>query len=231
MNEEAKSLALALIKTDIAYGFRTDEEIEESVAEQMEEDVDDIDLEWLQLKIKLHSEARAVASKSWAQPTDFQRLAQVFDELVKNKIIALHFAGYTQQDSIGEAVEVAEALRDNGEDPIGYCFYHEQDLERAIGPENPSLLIGFGTFVEGEEGERALGQLICTHLGSAGFVLDWDGSEKTRITILNIDWKKLPGGGDWTLMRAFNMFPRSSSSAAPASKAIAAESKPWWKFW
>ncbi len=128
------------------------------------------------------------AQKRWPAITDCDRLDRVFDVLNAQGIIALQNAGYTQSDGYDDVRE--EYAKRKKQQPIGYCFYHGQDLERAVA--GVGLYLAFGPMdakKEQTEGPR-VGKLIVAALRDEGFEVKWDGSFAQRIFVTNLDWKK-----------------------------------------
>src|SRR5579872_5985911 len=81
------------------------------------------------------------AQKNWPEETDCDRLDRVFDSLNQRGIVALQNAGYTQSDGYSEVREAYSGREDQAK-IFGYCFYHEQDLDRAMEGEGLNLAFG-----------------------------------------------------------------------------------------
>ena len=133
------------IFNQVRMGFLSLDEIQENILEEIEDNEfeDEISEEWAFDKIKEEYQKLLAESKKWNSPTDTERLIKAFDELGDENIIALHNAGYTTTDGEYEVVEVERDLQENEVESDGYCFYHEQDLARAIDTENSGLYIAF----------------------------------------------------------------------------------------
>jgi hypothetical protein len=126
---------------------------------------------------------------TWPAVTDCDKLDKVFDALNKRGIIALQCAGYTQSDGYDDVQQEYEE-RPGREKLIGYCYYHGQDLERAV--HGKGLYLAFGPMdpdKEESEGPR-VGAMIVDQLKSAGFTVEWDGTFSDRIYIPRVDWKR-----------------------------------------
>jgi len=126
---------------------------------------------------------------TWPATTDCDRLDSVFASLNGRGIIALQNAGYTQSDGYDD-VRQSYHERSDRDSVIGYCFYHGQDLERAVHGEG--LYLAFGPMdakKEKTEGPR-IGAMIVEELTRAGFAVRWDGTFDQRISIPAIDWKR-----------------------------------------
>lgn len=126
---------------------------------------------------------------SWPKITDCDRLDAVFEALNKQGIVSIQNAGYTQSDGYSDVME----MHGDSDDPrnnIGYCFYHQQDLERALA--GGGLLLAFGPIdPEKEETDGAtIGRIIVDLLKGAGFSVEWPGTFDKRIEITAIDWKR-----------------------------------------
>lgn len=127
--------------------------------------------------------------KSWPRETDCDRLTQVFEALSAKGIIALENAGYTQSDGYDDAMEIYQDAKDRKRF-AGYCYYHGQDLERAV--QGGGLHLSFGPVdpqKEETEGPR-VGKMIAEELQRKGFKIKWDGTFKERILIEKLDWKR-----------------------------------------
>ena len=182
------------IFNQVRMGFLAIEEIKESVLEEIEDnDFDNqISEEWANKIIEKEFEKLVAESKNWVKPTDTEKLITAFEELCKMNIIALHSAGYTTGDGEYEVVKVERALRSQGVKSDGYCFYHEQDLARAIVPENPSLMIAFQKIDNSDEGiTLEVGRKVVEILEKNGFQINWDKSATRKLEIVNFSWNKL----------------------------------------
>ncbi|MCX4164726.1 MULTISPECIES: hypothetical protein [Paraburkholderia] len=160
-------------------------------AAQIREMMDDIlepDCEVSRLEAFLESEfqRKVVAESSWPAETDCDRLDRVFHSLHEEGICALSNAGYTMSDGDSDVAEVV------GEAPKGhyhgYCFYHGQDVERAL--EGNGVMIAFGDLANDKERSSAVGHRVTALLSAAGFEVSWDGSVAKRIDIPAFDWKR-----------------------------------------
>jgi hypothetical protein len=154
----------------------------------MLEDYDGSDVERKRLEQFARSEfqAKRAAEATWPPVTDCDRLDEAFDSLNSMGIIALHNAGYTMSDGLSD---VSEALANSEADKIrGYCFYHEQDVGRAV--DGYGLNIAYGDIADTASGKREIGQLVKTELERHGFTVNWDGNPETRLDIRQISWKR-----------------------------------------
>ena len=126
---------------------------------------------------------------TWPATTDCDRLDGVFAALNALGIIALQNAGYTQSDGYDDINEVYHRRSDRDK-VTGYCFFHGQDLERAVHGEGLDLAFGpMDARNEETEGPR-IGAMVVEELKRAGFAAQWDGTFAQRICIPAIDWKR-----------------------------------------
>lgn len=182
------------IFNQVRMGFLSIDDIKENIMEEIEDNEfeDEISEAWAFEKIDEEYQKLLVESKQWKSPTDTEKLIKAFDELCDQNIIALHNAGYTTSDGEYEVVEVERELRENEVESDGYCFYHEQDLARAIDPENPSLYIAFQKVDNSdEETTIGVGNKVAEVLKNNGFELNWDGSAKRKIEIPGFKWQQI----------------------------------------
>lgn len=127
--------------------------------------------------------------RSWPTVTDCDKLNRIFEALNKQGIIALQNAGNTQSDGYDDVIEAHKKSK-KPKDNRGYCFYHWQDVERAVA--GAGLYLAFGPIdpqKEETEGPK-IGQAIVSLLHEAGFRVEWSGSFDQRIFIPQVDWKR-----------------------------------------
>ncbi len=191
------------IYEQVRKGFLSIAEIRENIKEEIEgnEFNEEISIEWANKIIEEEYNQLIQESKSWERPTDTSRLIQVFNRLCEENIIALHNAGYTSSDGHYECVEVERELRKVGKISDGYCFYHEQDLNSAIVPENPSLMIAFQKVNNSDdEVTIGIGRKIVEVIKEYNFEVDWNETATRKIEIVNFSWKKLYDHSDIDLL-------------------------------
>lgn len=164
-------------------GFYTHDDIE-----RMTEDIvdDDCDVDGMKSLIGPKLREKQKAERSWPVLTDCDRLDKVFHDLHQQGVCALANAGYTMSDGYSD---VAEAVAQAPESHYtGFCFYHGQDVERAV--EGDGVMLAFGDLADDEARSVRVGQVIAEALRQAGFQVDWDGSTQTRINLPVFDWKR-----------------------------------------
>ncbi len=188
MKQENKDYAIQLINEEILFGFYTKKEMLQSIGDAFYGD-DDYDEKWLKKEIKKRYKKHKEASLTWQKLTDFDRLVKAFDQLSKQKIVALHRAGYTRQDAEGDCLYIIKKLKKKGIDAKGYCYYHTQDLGRAIS-ESKTLLIGYDSFNGEDQLALEIANTIAEILKENGFTVNWNGKLETRIEIQHINWQK-----------------------------------------
>jgi hypothetical protein len=152
----------------------------------------------------------------------------LFDELNKDGIVSLHKAGYTRQDGEGDCMAIIEELEVLGIKTKGYCYYHTQDLERAIGEEK-MLFIGYDSYNHEDELAKVVAQKIIEVLKRHGFQTRWNGSLSSRIELLDINWKKTVDNIDYNYDRVFSILKSNSNIKTTDVKTD--KPKPFWKFW
>jgi hypothetical protein len=204
MSQEIKDEVLEQIEKDVQMGFESAEEMIESIAEMFEEE-DDFDEDWLADTIEARCNEHRDNSFNWSKPTDFDRLDAAFTELIKQKIVCLHNAGYTKQDAIGDCEEAIDALDDIDIEAIGYCYYHNQDLERAVDPTSRTLLLGYDSFIDDPKETLMIANTIVGVLKAHHLAITWNGSIQQRIQIDNINWQKVPDDEDWSMNRVIDI--------------------------
>lgn len=220
MTQDIKDEVAEQLALDIGFGFEHEEEIFDGIRD-MFYDVDDFDDNWLRQTIAEQYAQHQKESLGWTRPTDFDKLAMAFDRLVEEeKIVCLHHAGYTKQDGEGDGMETIERLDKMGVKAIGFCYYHSQDLARAVNPDIKNLYLGFDSPVQNDDEALAVANKIVAMLKSYDFEINWPGTVDERIEIKNIDWKKVPDDEIWGPERVISILTRSKGNK-----------KPFWKFW
>ncbi|GAB7529285.1 hypothetical protein PS3A_16940 [Pseudomonas sp. 3A(2025)] len=180
MNEDERYVANS-IRLWVWSGFYTVEEMTEMVDDILEDDCNGAMLKRL---IEPQLQNKREAQQAWPTVTSCDRLDKVFERLHQAGICALGNAGYTMSDGFSE---VAEATHDMPEGLYhGFCFYHGQDVERAI--EEGGLMIAFGAMADDPAHSLRVAQKICDALKTAGFDVAWDGTVQQRIEIPGFQW-------------------------------------------
>jgi hypothetical protein len=180
---ETDKYILNAIKSWVWSGFYSPDEVDSMIDDIMENDADEA---MLRAAVVPEFDRKAVAEASWPDITDCDRLNQAFEALNSRGVIALHNAGYTMSDGISD---VAEVLHERGRNGIkGYCFYHGQDLERAVA--GGGLTIAFGDLDNDQTKKTEVGRSVRDLLQAFGFAVEWNGDPETRLNIPTLDWKR-----------------------------------------
>jgi hypothetical protein len=172
----------------VGSGFYSGAQIEAMMADIA---ADGCDLDALKALVAPALRRKRNDERNWPSVTDCDRLDQIFGELHESGICALANAGYTMADGHDD---VAEALAASPPGHYrGYCFYHGQDVERAV--RGQGLLIAFGHLRGDPLRSQRIGQAVAAALADAGFAIEWDGSSKQRIHLPALRWQRRAGGG------------------------------------
>jgi len=126
---------------------------------------------------------------AYPETTDCDRLDTAFGQMNERGVIAIQNAGYTQSDGFEDVGEVYNQHA-NKESILGYCFYHGQDLERAVSGDG--LYFAFGPVDPAGEQTVGLdvGRIVKEELENAGLPVDWDGTFENRLKIPKLIWQK-----------------------------------------
>lgn len=227
MNQKIKDEVIEQLEKDILFGFENADDLLETISEIFY-DEEDFDKDWLKQEIEKRLKKHQSKSLNWEKPTDFDKLVKSFDELNRERIVSLHKAGYTRQDGEEDCAEIINELNSIGIKSKGYCFYHTQDLERAIGNEK-NLFIAFDSYNREDELAKEVANKIIQVLNKNGFETKWNGSLETRIEIANIDWKKTVDNIDYNYNRVFEIMEKNNNSTN--KKTELRSKKPFWKLW
>jgi hypothetical protein len=180
-------------------GFYDQAEVEEIILEAIREEQeifldddaaenDTINEEAIRTMIQIEFAHKQSAEQTWPKQTDYDRLDQVFNTLNTIGILALQNAGYTQSDGLDDIAQLYAEAGDEQSSIRGYCFYHGQDLERAV--QGEGLYLTFGHVDDTDEGKVEIGRSIEQVLSQKDLLAVWDRNGQTRIFLPNIDWKK-----------------------------------------
>jgi hypothetical protein len=131
----------------------------------------------------------AIAQRSWPAVTDCDRLDEAFLAINSRGVIALQNAGYTQSDGYDDFVESLKEMPDRNT-ILGYCFYHGQDLDRAV--RGGGLYLAFGPTDPRDEETKGpgVGRIIQDELLRVGLPVEWDGGFGTRIFVPRLTWQR-----------------------------------------
>ncbi len=193
---------MEIIERELVYGFMEEDELLEEVLDMFVDE--DVDATWIGEQVTRSYAKRMAEVDEWdpEEVNDFDRIANAFDELNEQRVIALHRSGYTEEDGIGDVTDAFKALAEAGVRPRGYVFYTGKQLERAIDPDKPVLVLSFGALTKANAHVREVGNLIVATLLRYGLEVRWSGNPGDRIKILELDWQKEPDDEDWGVERA-----------------------------
>lgn len=188
--DDVTDTMLGLVENWVWYGFHSVDELDAQIDGDAE-DGDGFDVERVKaFAVEMLSKKRA-AEAGWPQHTDCDRLDRAFDRLRAQGLCALHFpeSGYTLQH--GHAA-VADEIHAEGvpEDRyVGFCFYHAQDIDRALDDEG--LMVAFGSVVSDEDEDYVrIGQMVCEAFQQEGLRTGWDGTANSRIRVPGLRWQR-----------------------------------------
>lgn len=179
-------------RVSIKSGFESLEDIISNALETIEDEgwEREISEDWVRETLTREYAKNLEASKTWQHPTDTEKLHQAFDSLCRQGIIALHNAGYTTSDAVYDAQDMWTDAEDDGLTPIGYCYYHGQDLERVI--QTGELMIGFsGAKANNDKEAIIIGHRIVKALQEAGFEVAWNNTASSRIKVPDFHWRNV----------------------------------------
>ncbi|MEM8671383.1 MAG: hypothetical protein AAGG48_27935 [Planctomycetota bacterium] len=127
--------------------------------------------------------------QSYPDTTDCERLDRAFEKMNDRGVLALQNAGYTQSDGFEDVGEVYLQHPDQAS-IIGYCFYHGQDLQRAV--NGGGLYFAFGPVDPVDEQTVGIdvGNIVREELKNAGLSVEWDGTFEQRLGVPKVKWQK-----------------------------------------
>src|SRR5690348_10309272 len=110
------------IQRYVRYGFYRPTEVERIVGEDMLGGK--VPRKRLRELVKAEVARHQGEQKSWPAVTDCDRLDKAFAALRAEGILAIHNAGMTPSEGIGEMCEQYHAAGGELSGIVGYCFYH-----------------------------------------------------------------------------------------------------------
>jgi hypothetical protein len=182
MNETDQYI-LESINIWVWSGFYNPDRVQEMIDDILEDDANE---DLVRAAVNLEFKAKEAAEATWPSQTDCDRLDAAFEALSANGIIALQNAGFTMSDGRDD---VGDVLSTRVRSEIkGYCFYHGQDVERAV--HGDGLWLAFGDRDADPHQKTEIGKRIRSILESYGFEVEWNGDPETRLCIPRLDWKR-----------------------------------------
>ena len=203
MNNDRKEEIVEALNFTINSGYFDEQESEKIAIEYLEEFYMDNDFpapSYNRMK-KIINEVGEMRPLDTGQK-NYERLQGVFDQLNREGIISIDYAGFDISEGHEEVGVVFKFMKENDLLRNGYCFYHQQDIERCMDSENRTLFLAFHSLNGDEEMALKVGKRIVDLLNQARFEVEWTGSLNQRIGIKNFYWDKL-----------FNLEPVGSTRA------------------
>ena len=90
-------------------------------------------------------------------------------------------------------VEVYDGIGGEESGAVGYCFYHQQDVEIAIKGHGLAIFFGdidCGSLLADPAKAAAIGQRVVAELSKAGLATVWNGQADRCIELPTIVWQK-----------------------------------------
>lgn len=172
-------------------GFFNQEEILEILEDQfIEEEVD-----FSQIDISLNDSSNI----------NFNKLENVFIDLARKDIVAIHNCGFDIEEGVADAFELFVHLRNNKFTPEGFCFYTFEDVEDCLFDNN--LKITFGDFENDENKALEIGKTVANSLKDVNFEIEWDETINNQIAINPFEWdKSFSDDAEYEIEGAYNVY-------------------------
>lgn len=124
--------------------------------------------------------------KDWGgTATDAEKLEEAFMELWERGIIAA--ANFACCQTCGHNEMQAWLEQDDCLDKRGYVFYHQLDARSMI--RNDYLYLAYGSRSQHPADTESIAKEVVSILKKHGLDAGWSGNIRTRIHILNINWR------------------------------------------
>ena len=184
-----RNYAIEQMNLLILGGFRPPDEIAQIIIEECFRpgEVTEADATWVGQEVARAWAAKVEDEGSWPAQTDVDKLAAAFATLSAGGIMGLHQAGVEPSDGLTEVYDEYAAAGSEASRIVGYCFYHQQDVERAIAGHG--LLLAFGDIGGDPAKGVEIGRRIVAALEQSGLRPAWDGTIDRCIGI-GLRWQK-----------------------------------------
>ncbi len=190
--DDATEDMLTEVTEAIWYGFDSPAEIDAMIEVEDEEGAG-FDVQTVKAAVAETLASKRRAEAGWPETTDCDRLDRAFARLHEEGILALQCAGNTMGDGMRWVNEQLADPRTADGQYTGFCFFHSQDIDRALDGEG--LQLAFGPVNSDEEKDAvAVGQRVCHALRQAGLEPDWNGSADVRIGLPRLRWQRRTPG-------------------------------------
>lgn len=172
-------------------GFFNQEEILEILEDQFIEE----ELDFSQIDISLNDSSNI----------NFNKLENVFIDLARKDIVAIHNCGFDIEEGVADAFELFVHLRNNKFTPEGFCFYTFEDVEDCLFDNN--LKITFGDFENDENKALEIGKTVANSLKDVNFEIEWDETINNQIVINPFEWdKSFSDDAEYEIEGAYNVY-------------------------
>lgn len=211
LNDELKEEMIEALDFTINSGYYNEEDIAELATEHLEEIFSDYELNPPSQEVikQFITEIRNNKIVDISHQ-NYKRLREVFDQLNRERIIAVEFAGFDMSEGHEEVGEVFQFMKTNNIPRNGYCFYHQQDIERSMDSSIQSLYLAFHSTDGDETKALMIGKRVVELLKAAGFTVSWDETLDQRICIQNFQWDKVFDHEDAGSERAIRIIGESN---------------------
>jgi hypothetical protein len=139
--------------------------------------------------VTIAMEAHARVAAGWVGDTDNDRLTRAFWEMESVGIVTRENLGQSMSDGEHEIDAIVDLMISDGKEVRGNVFYHEQDVERALGGQG--LNLAFTGDRTGAEAARLIGHEIVAILERNGLKPVWNGDPDHRIKV-DMEWRRRP---------------------------------------
>jgi hypothetical protein len=178
----------SMVREWVWYGYDGAEQIDRWI-DANAADGDGFDVAWIKAFAAALLAKKRAAEATWPEETDCDRLDRAFDALNEQGICALQCAGNTLDDgfeAVGNAINADDVPEDRF---MGFCFFHSQDLDRALGGDG--LMLAFGHLDSQDAADFvAVGRKVCEVMAQHGLQTEWNGSDNSRINLPGLRWQR-----------------------------------------
>ncbi len=189
--DDATDTQRGLVSEWLWYGYCSVENIHRWI-DQNHAAGDGFDLAWIKAFAGRALARKRAAEALWPQVTDVDRLDQAFASLDEQGVCAVQWAGHDMDEGFEVVVDALREAHGAGvaEDHYwGYCFFHSQDMDRALNGQG--LLLAFDAIGSEEAADmERVGRKVCEVLEQEGLTTRWNGRANRRIEVPALHWQR-----------------------------------------
>lgn len=169
-------------------GYKNCEDIIDELLEMYEDD-EDLDEEAVVAEVFAEFDRKCADEKSWQEPTDGERLGDLFEELANADLLAVECIGESTDEALQDMTEGFQDFSpEDRRDVAGYCFFTLESLRNALAGRG--LTLNCGDLERNASKALAAARKVCDAAKQAGFEVLWDEKQPGTILLPAFKWQR-----------------------------------------